>query len=128
VGIDRCGGFRGTVRGEDLDNKADIERYIDDEFSCYYLIDELPEWSEENIEKMIPEMASESAERLLTRIDKSQIEEMVTILSDMRNNRKHPLLRKIIEGTLVGWDGTEKNWRVFQIIVDSIIANLRSKC
>jgi hypothetical protein len=115
------------MKGEYSDKKANIERYIENEFSCYYLADELPEWNEENIEKVIPEMAAESAERLLTRIDKSQIEDMVSVLSDLRDNREQPLLKKIIEGTLMGWDGAEKDWRVFQIIIDGIIANLEKQ-
>lgn len=110
-----------------MDNDADIERYVEDEFSCYYLVDELPEWNEENIETMIPKMTADSAERLLTRVDKSKIEDMVRILSELRNGRKHPLLKRITEGSLMGWDDTEKDWRVFQIIVDGIIANLRKQ-
>jgi len=110
-----------------MENKADIERFINDEFSSYYLLDELPVWNEENIEKVIPEMAAESAARLLTRIDNSQVENMVSVLLELRNNRKHPLLNKIIDGTLMGWNDSEENWRVFQTIVDSIIANLRSQ-
>lgn len=115
------------MSGEYSDNKANIERYIENEFSCYYLVDELPEWNEKNIEKAVPEMAAEFAERLLTRIDKSQIEDMVSVLSDLRNNREQPLLKKIIEGALMDWNGAEKNWRVFRIIVDGIIANLEKR-
>jgi hypothetical protein len=106
-------------------DKIDIEQYIDYEFGCYYLNGDFPgQWTDEFIEKDIPAMSTDSASRLLNRIGRDQIEELILVLSDMRNDRKHPLVEKIVEGTLMDWYGTDENWRVFQLIVDGIIDNL----
>jgi hypothetical protein len=116
-----------TVKVEYMDNETDIERFIDNEFACYYNCDEAEEWYAENIEEAVPELAARSTERLLYRIDKSRIEDMVKVLSDMRDDRNHPFLERLIEGSLMDWHSAEETWRVFQMLADEIIANLRKK-
>jgi hypothetical protein len=111
-----------------MDNKVEIEGYIYNEFSCYYPGDELPgKWTESFIENEIPEMVADSARRLITCIDKSQIEDMISVLAELRRNQKHPLVEKIVYGSLMGWYDSEENWRVFQLIIDGIISNLRNQ-
>ncbi|MBO0856948.1 MAG: hypothetical protein J2P21_00535 [Chloracidobacterium sp.] len=110
-----------------MTTKKDIEQIIDDEFGSHYLSDELPVWNEGNIEKLVSRMTADSAERVLYWIEQSQIEDMVNALTNLRNKRNQPLLNRIINGTLRGWDCTEEDWRYFQIIVDGIIANLKNR-
>jgi len=106
-------------------SSEELEQYINNEFGSYYLIDEIPNWSEEGVEQQLAKMAAGSARRFLYRIDNSQIENLVSILTDLRNKRNPSLLTRISEGSLMDWDATEEDWRMFQDIVDGIIANLK---
>jgi hypothetical protein len=105
----------------------DVEGAIINEFTSYYLSDELPRErnSSHFLQTELPNMAAESAERLKRLVGENNINKLVKVLQDMRNDTSHPLIKEISNNTLVAWDIDPDNRYFFQILLDTIITSLR---
>jgi hypothetical protein len=104
----------------------DVERAIENEFSCYYGSDELPrEMNSHFLQIELPDMAARSAERLKHMVGENNISKLVKVLQDMRNDPSHPLIKTISNNTLVAWDIDPDDRRAFQILLDAVVDNLQ---
>jgi hypothetical protein len=104
----------------------DVEQAIEDEFGCYYLIDELPpERHNDFCRTQLPGIAAKSAERLRSAVGEDHVNDLVKVLRNLRNDPSHPLVTAIGEASLMGWADEPEDWHVFQTLLDAIIDHLK---
>lgn len=107
---------------------ADLHKAIKSEFTSYYQLDELPApWTEEVLRTQLPQRARASAIRLRRVVGEDNIPALVGIFEEMRNDPGHALIQRIGSSTMMVWSDDPEDWRVFQQLIDQIVANLRSE-
>lgn len=105
-----------------------LNRAIDNEFTCYYQIDELPgPWNEEVLSTELPRRAWKSAVRLRQAVGEANVPALVQMLSDMQRDPGHPMVSMIGGYTRFIWTDDPEDWRVFQLLMELIITNLSKK-
>jgi hypothetical protein len=106
---------------------SDVENAIENEFVCYYQLDELPGvWTEEALAADWDERAASSADRLLHVLGKERAQELIDVLERMRNDPQDLLVQRISSGTMMFWFDDPQYWQAFQSLIDRIIARVRA--
>jgi hypothetical protein len=104
-----------------MENNTNIEEALKQEFACYYLPDEL----EEGWEDSLPQMAWASASRLSDRVGENNIQDLIQVLTDARNDPDHPIIQMICDETLIDWIDEPTDWQLLQNLLDKIVVNLK---
>jgi hypothetical protein len=104
--------------------KKDAEEIVRNEFACYFLIDEVPEWTHDESGEVLANLAAESAQRLC-RAASGAAGEVVTFLQALRQDSRHALLAEIAGWTLIDW---RDEWPEFQQLISAIIEAVQSAC
>ncbi|WP_218082586.1 hypothetical protein [Anthocerotibacter panamensis] len=105
---------------------VNIHQAIKAEFTCHYLIDELPEeWDSLFFQIDLPKMARSSAIRLQREVGNSYVDDLIKALQDMNSDPSHPLVNAISESSLFNWADEPNDWHVFQILLNLITQDLK---
>jgi hypothetical protein len=104
-----------------------IEKSAEDivlaEFACYFLNEEVPDWSADPTGQVLRELADRSARRL-ARAAGERAAEVIAVLRRMHDDRESPLLDEISASTLIEW---RDDWADFQELVSAIIEALQQE-
>ncbi|MEH2250342.1 hypothetical protein [Nostoc sp.] len=106
-----------------MKNNINLESALKQEFGCYYLADEL----QEEWEDSLSQMAWASASRLGDRVGENNIQDLIQLLKDARNDPNHTVIQMICNETLVDWIDEPTDWQVLQNLLDMIIMNLKQE-
>jgi hypothetical protein len=109
-----------------MTNKNNLQKLIVNEFASQYLPDELPlEWDELAVNHLIPEMAYKSSNRLRSHVEKEDIQELVSLLRDVKSDPENDLTEKICGVNMVDWREDIEDWQVFEKLISLIIEDLK---
>jgi hypothetical protein len=102
---------------EDLVVEEFGTRYVADRFSIY-----------RELTSEIPTLAVKSGNCLAERSEEEDIpvEQVIVLLQQARDDRKHALHRAITRQSQNGWTNPEWAWELFQQLADGIIAHLKA--
>ncbi len=105
-----------TARGE-------IEEAVWQEFSCYYLPEELgPGWQQH-----LPQMARASAGRLIDCLDDQRLHQLEWLLEQAWQNPDHPMVRLISDATMIDWFEGDGDWQELQQLLVHLVAQLQHR-
>jgi hypothetical protein len=105
---------------------TDLQQLIDQEFSCYYMSDELPAaWDESFMEKELPKMARRSAVRLKHELKGENPQELIELLVTASQDPNHSMVQMICDATLIDWPEEPEDWSVLQKLLNQIAMNLK---
>jgi hypothetical protein len=91
------------------------------EFGCYYIADEFP-WQDP-----LQTGARQSAQRLEYWVEEREIPELISLLSEMAGNRRHPMVIALERETLIDWGEDDGAWQVFAELVTLIAEALTDR-
>ncbi len=102
------------------------EDLVLEEFGTRYVADRFPIYRELTSE--LPTLAVKSANCLAERSEEEDIpvEQVITLLQQARDDRKHPLHGKITKSSQNGWTQPDWAWELFQQLANGIIAQLKA--
>ena len=103
-----------------------IEEALDQEFSAYWLDDEIPSFSEEFVAEILPIWARHSAERLRHAVGESEVENLRTFLDVLVRNPRHPFVELLSNSSLIVWNDAD-TWPYFVRILEIIRAELLTR-
>jgi hypothetical protein len=86
------------------------------EFSTQYLVDEMPRFTPEFLETVLPRWAKASALRLSGQVD--NIDNLIRLADDLRQNRGHPMLPDLEHATSIDWI---EEWPVFTRLMELLV-------
>jgi hypothetical protein len=101
-------------------NPTSAESVVLNEFGCYFLADELLNWTGKDFEEKIPELAADSAERLWFD-GEGVVPEVIALLRELSEHPEHRLMEEIGDKTLIEW---RHAWPMFRLLVGAIIDEL----
>lgn len=100
-----------------------IEEALDQEFTCYYMADVLPQWDSAFLTEGLADMAKDSAKRLRHSVGDDQAPILAARLREAADAQGHALVAMICDVTWIEWT-EEENWPVLQrllrLIADQI--------
>lgn len=99
---------------------------LENEFSCYYLGDELPPLQSDAFRSSLPQRTWASAIRLRQAVGDDNIGELINTLESLKESPDGALMGEITTATLIGWADDPKDWAVFQNLINQIIKYLQS--
>lgn len=100
----------------------ELEEALINEFSTYYLVDDLPRvWNDASI----AELARESAERLAHGLSPRDREQLLSQLAQVANERQHRVNREISTSSEIDWAGIDSRWEQFSRLLRAVIQQLR---
>jgi hypothetical protein len=103
-----------------------LERIVWQEFSSYYLPEELPaQWSNSFLENELPEMARKSALRLNYSLKGYGSPILEDLLESACQDSAHPLIQVICDATLIDWAEETEKWDVLKKILSLIVRELK---